>query len=182
MVDAAAPSVGACHRTSFGCRCARSAGRRNIRAELGNHLRHVDYYLGPACRRAYRDGGCDLVPNNFSQTPALLREATKCSLVLAMGQPDQLRSLSLADDEPDKSGSRRGLSAGRRSTRQTTRSGKSAAPSLGAQTWRRALPLSPVTGPPERPTGSLRERPPSISGLDLSAMVVTCEAPAGQRR
>ena len=61
--------------------------RAYIRGEFGNHLRHVDYYLGPASRQAYWDGGCDLVPNNFSEMPALLREATKCSLVLAMASP-----------------------------------------------------------------------------------------------
>src|ERR1700757_2396469 len=29
--------------------------RRYIRGELGDHLRHVDYYLGPGSRQAYRN-------------------------------------------------------------------------------------------------------------------------------
>lgn len=47
--------------------------RRYIRGEFGAHLRHIDYYLGPAARKAYWDGGCDLVPNHFSEMPLLLR-------------------------------------------------------------------------------------------------------------
>ena len=57
--------------------------RAYIRGEYGDHLHHVDYYLGPASRQAYWDGGCDLVPNTFSEMPLLLRHATKCTLVLA---------------------------------------------------------------------------------------------------
>src|ERR1700751_1049410 len=64
-----------------------SRERSYIRGELGKHLRHVSYYLGPATRQAYWNGGCDLVPNNFSEMPALLRQATRCSLVLAAASP-----------------------------------------------------------------------------------------------
>ena len=56
--------------------------RRYIRGEFGSHLRHVDYYLGPATRQAYWDGGCDLVPNHFSEMPLLLRRI-KPALVVA---------------------------------------------------------------------------------------------------
>jgi acyl-CoA hydrolase len=70
--------------------------RAYIRGEYGNHLRHVDYYLGPASRQAYWDGQCDLVPNNFSEMPALLRQATKCTLVLAASSlPDEHGMFSL---------------------------------------------------------------------------------------
>ncbi|MEJ2871052.1 acetyl-CoA hydrolase/transferase C-terminal domain-containing protein [Actinomycetospora sp. OC33-EN08] len=57
--------------------------RPYIRGEFGDHLRHVDYYLGPGSRQAYRDGTCDLVPNHFSEMPLLLRQATRRSVVLA---------------------------------------------------------------------------------------------------
>jgi acyl-CoA hydrolase len=61
--------------------------RAYIRGECGEHLRHVDYYLGPGSRHAYWNGTCDLVPNNFSEMPRLLREATRHSLVLAAASP-----------------------------------------------------------------------------------------------
>ena len=70
--------------------------RAYIRGEYGDHLRHVDYYLSPASRQAYLDGGCDLVPNNFSEMPRLLREATRCTLVLAASSlPDEHGMFSL---------------------------------------------------------------------------------------
>jgi acyl-CoA hydrolase len=70
--------------------------RAYIRGECGDHLHHVDYYLGPASRRAYWAGKCDLVPNNFSEMPRLLRQATKCSLVLAASSlPDEHGLFSL---------------------------------------------------------------------------------------
>ena len=70
--------------------------RRYIRGEFGSHLRHVDYYLGPASRQAYWDGQCDLVPNHFSEMPLLLRQATKRTLVLAAAAgPDEHGYFSL---------------------------------------------------------------------------------------
>jgi acyl-CoA hydrolase len=70
--------------------------RAYIRGEFGDHLHHVDYYLGPGSRQAYWDGGCDLVPNNFSEMPMLLRQATKCTLVLAASSvPDEHGIFSL---------------------------------------------------------------------------------------
>jgi acyl-CoA hydrolase len=61
--------------------------RPYIRGELGDRLRHVSYFLAPATRQAFWAGGCDLVPNNFSEMPALLRERTRCDLVLAAASP-----------------------------------------------------------------------------------------------
>ena len=52
-----------------------------------DHLRHVSYFLSPLTRPAFGAGECDLVPNNFSEVPRLLRETTKCSLVLAAASP-----------------------------------------------------------------------------------------------
>jgi acyl-CoA hydrolase len=51
------------------------------------HLRHVSYFLAPATREAYWAGGCDLVPNHFSEMPHLLRTETNCSMVLAAASP-----------------------------------------------------------------------------------------------
>src|SRR3954451_412407 len=61
--------------------------RPYIRGELGDHLRHVSYFLSPATRQAYWDGHVDLVPANFSEMPRTLREHTACSMVLAAASP-----------------------------------------------------------------------------------------------
>ncbi|MDQ3590986.1 MAG: propionyl-CoA--succinate CoA transferase [Actinomycetota bacterium] len=50
-------------------------------------LRHVSWFLSPANREAFHKGTCDLVPNNFSEVPALMRRTTRCSLVLAAVSP-----------------------------------------------------------------------------------------------
>ncbi|HEX5094488.1 MAG TPA: acetyl-CoA hydrolase/transferase C-terminal domain-containing protein [Acidimicrobiia bacterium] len=53
----------------------------------GDKLRHVAYFLSAVTRKAFAEGGCDLVPANFSEVPLLLRKTTKCSLVLAAASP-----------------------------------------------------------------------------------------------
>jgi acyl-CoA hydrolase len=50
-------------------------------------LRHVSWFLSPANREAFHNDTCDLVPNNFSEVPALMRRTTSCSLVLAAVSP-----------------------------------------------------------------------------------------------
>ncbi len=50
-------------------------------------LRHVSWFLSPANREAFRNDTCDLIPNNFSDVPALMRRATRGSLVLAAVSP-----------------------------------------------------------------------------------------------
>src|SRR5918997_1114279 len=50
-------------------------------------LRHVSWFLSPANRVAFQKGTCDLVPNNFSEVPSLMRRTTRCSLVLAAVSP-----------------------------------------------------------------------------------------------
>jgi acyl-CoA hydrolase len=50
-------------------------------------LRHVSWFLSPANREAFRNDTCDLIPNNFSAVPALMRRATRRSLVLAAVSP-----------------------------------------------------------------------------------------------
>lgn len=52
-----------------------------------DHLLHVSYFLSPVTRPAFHARGCELVPNNFSEVPRLLRETTKCSLVMAAAAP-----------------------------------------------------------------------------------------------
>lgn len=49
--------------------------------------RHVSWFLSPHNRQAYADGHCDLVPNNFSDVPRLMRRSTRCSLVLVAAAP-----------------------------------------------------------------------------------------------
>ena len=51
------------------------------------HLAHVSYFLSPVTRAAFHSRGCELVPNHFSEVPRLLRETTRCSLVLAAASP-----------------------------------------------------------------------------------------------
>jgi acyl-CoA hydrolase len=50
-------------------------------------LRHVSWFLSPANREAFHKGACELVPNNFSEVPSLMRRSTCCSLVLASVSP-----------------------------------------------------------------------------------------------
>ena len=50
-------------------------------------LRHVSWFLSPANREAFHKDTCDLVPNNFSEVPALMRHATGCALALAAVSP-----------------------------------------------------------------------------------------------
>jgi len=60
--------------------------RRYVEGEFPG-LRHVSWFLSGHVRAAYHDGACDLVPNNFSEVPHLMRAATKCSLLLAAASP-----------------------------------------------------------------------------------------------
>src|SRR4051812_25958458 len=61
--------------------------RAYIRGEFGDRLRHVSYFPPPATREAFWNGTVDLVPNHFSEVPAILQQATKCSLVIARAAP-----------------------------------------------------------------------------------------------
>jgi acyl-CoA hydrolase len=60
--------------------------RRYFRGEVEN-LRHVSWFLSPLLRESFHHGHCDLVPNNFSEVPHLMRVATKRSLLLAAASP-----------------------------------------------------------------------------------------------
>lgn len=62
----------------------------------GPGLRHVSWFLTPADRDAFHAGTCDLVPNNFSEVPMLMRASTTCSLlVVAVSPPDRHGYFSL---------------------------------------------------------------------------------------
>jgi acyl-CoA hydrolase len=52
-------------------------------------VRHVSWFLSPHDKDAFHRGQCDLVPNNFSEVPALMRRATVEPLVIvAASAPD----------------------------------------------------------------------------------------------
>ena len=62
-------------------------------------LRHVSWFLSPATREAFRAGHCDLVPNNFSDVPRLLRRSVRPDLVVAsVSAPDRHGYFSLGTD------------------------------------------------------------------------------------
>jgi acyl-CoA hydrolase len=61
--------------------------RPYLHGQVREHLSHVSYFLSAVTRPAFLAGGCDLVPNHFSEVPRLLRETTSCSLVLAAAAP-----------------------------------------------------------------------------------------------
>jgi acyl-CoA hydrolase len=61
--------------------------RPYLHGSMRDRLLHVSYFLSPITRPAYYKRGCELVPNNFSEVPRLLRETTRCSLVVAATAP-----------------------------------------------------------------------------------------------
>ncbi|MGV9826074.1 MULTISPECIES: acetyl-CoA hydrolase/transferase family protein [unclassified Gordonia (in: high G+C Gram-positive bacteria)] len=70
--------------------------RAYIRGEFGDRLRHVDYFLSPATRKAFWNGTCDLVPSHFSETPDLLRALRGPKLVITgASMPDEHGYFSL---------------------------------------------------------------------------------------
>ena len=62
--------------------------RRYVNGELPG-LRHVSWFLSPHDRDAFHRGACDLVPNNFSEVPSLMRRTLQRPLVIAaVSAPD----------------------------------------------------------------------------------------------
>jgi acyl-CoA hydrolase len=61
--------------------------RPYLHGTVRDHLLHVSYFLSHVTRPAFHDRGCELVPNHFSEVPRLLRETTRCSLVIAAAAP-----------------------------------------------------------------------------------------------
>jgi acyl-CoA hydrolase len=58
-------------------------------------LRHVSWFLSPASRDAFHKGTCDLVPNNFSEVPHLMRVLPPSLVVAAVAPPDRHGYFSL---------------------------------------------------------------------------------------
>jgi acyl-CoA hydrolase len=61
-------------------------GRPYIEGEVKG-LRHVSWFLSPFDKAAFHRGDCDLVPNNFSEVPALMRRTARKPIVLAAVSP-----------------------------------------------------------------------------------------------
>lgn len=61
-------------------------------------LRHVSWFLSPATREAFHAGQCDLVPNNFSDVPRLLRRRSPDLVVASVSPPDRHGYFSLGTD------------------------------------------------------------------------------------
>ncbi len=61
--------------------------RPYLHGSLRGHLLHVSYFLSSVTRPAFHARTVELVPNNFSEVPRLLRETTRCSLVVAAASP-----------------------------------------------------------------------------------------------
>jgi acyl-CoA hydrolase len=61
--------------------------RPYIHGAYGDRMRHVSYFLSGATRKAFWEGGCELVPNHFSEMPRLLEGATRHPVVLAAASP-----------------------------------------------------------------------------------------------
>jgi acyl-CoA hydrolase len=61
--------------------------RPYLHGAFGDRLRHISYFLSHVTRPCFRAGTADLVPNNFSEVSAILRETTTNPLVLAGASP-----------------------------------------------------------------------------------------------
>ncbi len=53
-----------------------------MEGEYPGRLRHVDYFLGPGSRKNFHEGHCDLIPVDFAQIPATLREFSPPGLAI----------------------------------------------------------------------------------------------------
>jgi acyl-CoA hydrolase len=61
--------------------------RPYLHGAFGDRLRHVSYFLSHVTRPCYQANTIDLVPNNFSEMRAILKEATNDPLILAAASP-----------------------------------------------------------------------------------------------
>jgi acyl-CoA hydrolase len=69
--------------------------RRYIEGELPS-LRHVSWFLSPHDKEAFHNCRCDLIPNNFSEVPGLMRHLSGPRLLLAsVSAPDRHGYFSL---------------------------------------------------------------------------------------
>ncbi len=73
-----------------------SHDRPYLHGVYGDRLRHVSYFLSDVTRPCFRNGTIDLVPNNFSEMRAILKERTTDPLVIAAASlPDRHGYFSL---------------------------------------------------------------------------------------
>ena len=68
--------------------------RRYMNGEFPG-LRHVSWFLSPASRSAFHAGTCDLVPNNFSDVPHLMRSLEPRLVVASVSPADRHGYFSL---------------------------------------------------------------------------------------
>ena len=61
--------------------------RPYLDGRYGDRLRHVSYFLSPATREHFHDGGIDFVPAHFSEVPLLLRHNCTQPLIVAAASP-----------------------------------------------------------------------------------------------
>ena len=61
--------------------------RPYLHGAFPERLRHVSYFLSPVTREAFHAGDLDLVPNHFSEVPAILSAHTQRALVVAAASP-----------------------------------------------------------------------------------------------
>ena len=70
--------------------------RPYLHEKFGDNLRHISYFLSNVTRPCFAAGTVDLVPNNFSEMRAILRDHTTDPLVLAAAsRPDRHGYFSL---------------------------------------------------------------------------------------
>lgn len=53
------------------------------------HLEHVSWFLSHITRPAFHEGGCDLVPANFSEVPTLMLDREPAVVLAAASPPDR---------------------------------------------------------------------------------------------
>ena len=61
--------------------------RPYLHGAFPGHLRHISYFLSPFTREAFHTGDVDLVPNHFSEVPAILSAHAQRALVIAAASP-----------------------------------------------------------------------------------------------
>ena len=61
--------------------------RPYLHGQFGDRLRHVSYFLSHITREPFHRGHVDLVPNHFSEVPAILSQCTSRPVVLAAASP-----------------------------------------------------------------------------------------------
>lgn len=70
--------------------------RPSLHGHFGTRLRHLSYFLSPVTRPAYHAGTIELVPNHFSDVPALLRRRCPDPVVVcSVSPPDRHGYVSL---------------------------------------------------------------------------------------